>query len=399
MATAATTGEVVQTRLRRGGTIALFATGIARSDGGIASANRNVQVALERLAAAAGAQLNVFILHEPGGRSRSVRPDGTRVREHAYGGRKGAMARDIAASLLRARLVVFDHVHIATPLAFLAPVPRLLRAKTVVFAHGSESWKRIKPVSVRAFRAADLTLTNSNYTLRHMRGTFDGFRGIACPLGLPPQFALTREPPERTETRPLITAADGTRRPLGPRAMLLVGRMDAGEREKGHRELITVLPQVCAAVPDAELVFVGSGSDLAALKTLAVASSAAANIVLPGRVDDATLTALYKAAYAYIMPSRQEGFGLVYLEAMNQALPCLACRDDGAGDVVVDGDTGILLDQPIDLDELTVALVALLSDPERARALGLAGWHRLNEAFTAAAHQERIAALLEPMLA
>ncbi|MFT5329587.1 MAG: phosphatidylinositol alpha-1,6-mannosyltransferase [Parasphingorhabdus sp.] len=376
----------------------MFVTGIARSDGGIAAANRNVLAAMERVSERVGAALEVHILHEPTGTTHRTGESGERIIEKSHGGSRYMMGAAIARSLLRSQLVLFDHVHLATPLAALSILPGFMRAKTVICAHGSESWKRIKPASIKAFQAADLTLTNSNYTLEHMRRTFNGFSGQACPLGLPPKFALTPSPPPRSAKRPVLRAADGAERAISDRAMLLVGRMDPAEQEKGHRELISVLPRVCREVADADLVFVGGGGDAEAIAQIAAASPAAGRIFLPGRVDDDQLSELYAAAYAYVMPSRQEGFGLVYLEAMNHALPCLACHEDGAADVVVDGETGLLVKQPIDDNELTAAIVGLLSNPPRARELGEAGWSRLNNQFTAKAHQSRMETALEPLL-
>lgn len=361
--------------------ISFFVTGLERSVGGIASANRNVRAALAELAEESGERLSVHILHEP---------YTNKIDTLAYGGWRSLMALNIIVALATKRLVVFDHVHLAAPLVAAVNLPRRLRAKTVIFAHGSESWKRVKPISVRAFRSADLVLANSHYTFTHMSETFNGFQGQVCPLGLPPQFPLTHSRPQRSTLRPVLVAADGNRRQLGPRAMLLVGRMEASEREKGHRELIAVLPKVCAKVPEAELVFVGGGSDAEEIGRIAATSPVASNIFLPGEVNDNVLKELYDAAYAYVMPSRQEGFGLVYLEAMNRALPCLACHDDGGADVVMDGVTGMLVHQPIDKVKLTEDIIALLSDPRRARAMGIAGWRRLHSEFTSEAHKQRV---------
>ncbi len=380
------------------GTVSMFATGISRSDGGIAAANRNVLAAMERVSERFGAALDVHILHEPTGTAHRTGANGGRIMEKCHGGNRFTMAAAIGQALFTSRLVLFDHVHLATPLAYVSFFPRFMRANTVICAHGSESWKRVKPSSIKAFQAADLTLTNSNYTLENMRRAFSGFAGQACPLGLPPQFALTSSPPRRSLMRPVLTAADGTERAISDRAMLLVGRMDPTEQEKGHRELIRALPRVCREVGDADLVFVGGGGDAEALAQIAAASPAAGRIFLPGRVDDDQLSELYAAAYAYVMPSRQEGFGLVYLEAMNHALPCLACHDDGAADVVVDGETGLLIRQPIEDEELTAAMVYLLSNPTRARELGEAGWRRLNNQFTAEAHRLRVETALVNLL-
>lgn len=373
-----------------------FATGIERTDGGIASSNRNVLAGLQRLARKREIELQVGILHENGEAFHANHESEFSCRY--YGGNALQMGKDIALALLLSDLVIFDHVHLASPVGLFAFLPKSVRAKTVIFAHGSESWRKVRPRSIKAFQAADLVLTNSNYTLSRMQAKFDGFRAAACPLGLSPQFVLTPSPPARHVSRPVLIAADGSSRTIGDRAMLLVGRMDAGEREKGHRELIAVMPYVRQKVPNAELIFVGGGNDAQAIASAAEASPAASSIFLAGRVDDEMLAALYQASYAFVMPSRQEGFGLVYLEAMNYALPCLACYKDGAADVIVNGETGILVNQPINESELCGAIVELLSNPSRAREYGEAGWRRLNDHFTSTAHQARVEAALQPLL-
>lgn len=362
------------------------ATGIERTTGGIASANRNVLAALDGMASARGGRAEALVLGEPVRREAGYR---------AFGGAKAGFALATLAAMPGADLIVFDHVRLALP---MLAVPPALRPPVVICAHGSESWRRMKPGSIPAFRAADLVLANSAYTLGRMQARFSGFAGVACPLGLPPQFAMTAAPPAQG-TEPIeLRAADGVVRGLGPRMLLLVGRLDPGEREKGHRELMAVMPALAERFPEVQLVFVGGGGDLTPLTEAARASSAAAGIFLPGQVATEQLAALYRRAYAYVMPSRQEGFGLVYLEAMNFAKPCLACRDDGGAEVVVDGETGLLVDQPIDLGQLRDRLGDLLADPARARAMGEAGWRRLAAQFSSQAHQARVAGLVAPLL-
>jgi phosphatidylinositol alpha-1,6-mannosyltransferase len=160
-----------------------------------------------------------------------------------------------------------------------------------------------------------------------------------------------------------------------------------------------VLPAVAAAIPGVQLVFVGDGSDYAHLLAMARASGHADSIFLPGRLSRSELEELYRKAYVYVMPSRQEGFGLAYLEAMNYARPCVACRDDGGAEVVGDGETGLLVGQPVDRDELSASLVRLLSDEGLARRMGEAGWRRLHEHYSAQAHQQRFMKLIRPLVA
>ncbi len=367
--------------------ILFCATGITHSVGGIASANRNVLAALQSLAQETGGAVKVLAL----GENTTSKPD-----YRTFGGDKIRFALAAARAALTSRLVVFDHVQLAAPVMAL---PAFFRPPVVICAHGSEATWRIRSSSVRAFQRADLVLTNSHYTLGRMGGFVGTFAGRACPLGLPPQFEVQPAPPVAPAASLSFTAVDGEVRRMGSRVLVLVSRMDASEREKGHRELLGVFPRLLSAFPDAQLVLVGSGSDLEPLREAARASSAATGIFLPGRMDAQDLEELYRAAYAYVMPSRQEGFGLAYLEAMNFAKPCLACRDDGGGEVVVDQETGLLIPRAFTEDELFSALQTLLADPARAREFGEAGWRRLISQYTSAAHQHRVEALIRPLLA
>lgn len=369
----------------RPGPILFFATGVSAMVGGIASANRNVLTALKAVGEDRGCDVRALVLGEDGDASGYRTFNGDRVR----------FTLAMLSGLPGAGLAVFDHVQLATPILAL---PRWMRPPVVVCAHGSEATWRRRPASGRVFREAELVLANSNYTLQRMRSGLGRFRGAACPLGLPPQHAVPAAPPQPSGADISLEAADGVCRPLGPRMLLLVARMDAAEREKGHRELMQAMPEIIARHPGAQLVFAGSGSDLADLRSLAASSPAASSLFLTGRASDDLLKALYGVAYAFAMPSRQEGFGLVFLEAMSYAKPCIACRDDGASDVVVDGETGILVSRGVEQAELVAALDRLLGDPALARRFGEAGWKRLRDHFSSAAHQARVSGFVGPLL-
>ncbi|MCH7562947.1 MAG: glycosyltransferase family 4 protein, partial [Gemmatimonadetes bacterium] len=163
-------------------------------------------------------------------------------------------------------------------------------------------------------------------------------------------------------------------------------------------ELIGVLPALLSTWPDVQLVFPGPGEDRNNLRALAARKGVAASVFLPGLVSNETLMRLYRRCYAFVMPSRQEGFGLVYLEAMNFGKPCVGCFDQGAAEVIVHGETGLLVEDPGDADELLGALHAILRQPEYAKELGRRGFQRLLEHFTAthvqACLKEKLAAIL-----
>ena len=155
-------------------------------------------------------------------------------------------------------------------------------------------------------------------------------------------------------------------------AALIVGRMWSVERGKGHDELLAAWPDVRRKVPDAQLWIVGTGDDVPRLEEAARDLDLGDAVRFLGRVSDAELGALYRRASVFAMPSRQEGFGLVFAEAMWWGLPCIGTTADAAGQVIVAGETGELVPYG-DVEALARTLVGLLSDPERASTHGRGG--------------------------
>src|SRR5262249_40242864 len=124
---------------------------------------------------------------------------------------------------------------------------------------------------------------------------------------------------------------------------LIVSRLWSQERYKGHDWLIDIWPGVRRRVPDARLVAVGDGDDRPRLEGRVRTDGLGAAVRFTGKIDDEALAAVYRASAFYVMPSTNEGFGLTYLEAMRAGKPCVALHG-AADEIVVDGETGFLLD-------------------------------------------------------
>ena len=177
-------------------------------------------------------------------------------------------------------------------------------------------------------------------------------------------------------------------------SVLVVGRMSSAERYKGHDELLECWNAVLREVPNAQLVVAGQGDDLTRLREKASALGLEHSVFFLGFVSDGTLEALRQRVALFALPSRGEGFGIVYLEAMRAGLACIGGANDAAADVIVNGETGLLVD-PLDRSALSDAIVRLLRSPELRASYGAAGKRRFDAEFTFERYCER----LKPILA
>jgi len=259
--------------------------------------------------------------------------------------------------------VVYSHLSLARVQRF---VPAVSRRPYVVFLHGIEAWNDLAPAQLATLRAASLRLTNSAYTARRIAARHPAIGDFSvCPLALEEPGSLA------DEACPSI--------PRDPIA-LIVARMQSTERYKGHDELIECWPLVAARVPGARLVVAGGGDDLDRLKTKARDLGLSASVQFTGFIARDALLSLYRRAAVFAMPSRGEGFGLVYLEAMAHGVPCIGSLSDAATEVISDGETGFLVEQS-DRGALADRLVLLLSDSVRRSSMGAAARRAVTNRF------------------
>jgi phosphatidyl-myo-inositol dimannoside synthase len=177
------------------------------------------------------------------------------------------------------------------------------------------------------------------------------------------------------------------------RSVLVVGRMSSAERYKGHDELLDCWSAVLERIPDAQLVIAGSGDDLTRLRAKTQSLALAESVLFLGFVSGGILEELRHRVALFALPSRGEGFGLVYLEAMRAGLACIAGAHDAAADVIVHDETGVLVD-PNDREALAVSIIGLLSAPERRAAYGAAGKRRFEAEFTFERYCDRLRPIL-----
>lgn len=127
--------------------------------------------------------------------------------------------------------------------------------------------------------------------------------------------------------------------------------------------------------PSVQVRVVGLGPERARLEGLAAALKIEKQVVFLGHIPFARLVGEYCNATVFCLPSRQEGFGIVFLEAMAAGLPIVACRTTAVPEVVLDGECGVLV-APGDDRALAEAISALIGNKAERTRLGRGGRQR-----------------------
>jgi phosphatidylinositol alpha-1,6-mannosyltransferase len=281
------------------------------------------------------------------------------------------------------RLLVFDHPGPARAQGFL---PRWARSLYAVALLGIDAWREPRPAARRALAGAHRLLPISRVTLERARA----FLPADAPAVVVHPGLDTPHPGGAPDHTLLGT--------LGSGFALIVSRLAASERYKGHDELLEAWPALTAYLPDSRLVVVGDGDDRRRLEDEVRRRGLSGAVRFTGFVDSATLAELYRRAALFVMPSTDEGFGLVFLEAMAAGKPCIALAGTAPAEIVVDGETGRLVERG-DRRALAAALGELLGNRELAARLGAAGRDRFEREFRFESFERRLEAALAPLLA
>ncbi|HVA49256.1 MAG TPA: glycosyltransferase family 4 protein [Pirellulales bacterium] len=300
------------------------------------------------------------------------------ARQSVIDGSKHRLLCRVARRRWEAEILLVWHIDMLKLLPFI----RGFRGRVVMFCLGIELWRPHGWCTRRLLRRVDLFLSISDYTWQRCLEHAPYLRG-----------------------RPYVTTGLGVGGPLAgvsptPAATpsaAIVARMSKAEDYKGHRELIGAWPRVLESIPSARLDIVGDGDLRPELEAMVRQRNLGQHVRFLGRVSEESKGELLAASRCLAMPSRGEGFGLVYLEAMRLGRPCLVSDCDAGREVVNPPEAGLAVDVR-DQCALAAALVRLLGDGDEWRNWSIAARRRYEANYTAASFQRRLRAALDSIV-
>ena len=242
---------------------------------------------------------------------------------------------------------------------------QLTRAPVVNFIYGIDAWETLSKSRRRTLRSSSRIFSISNFTAKRASEE----NGVPLPKVRILHNCLD---PSFKPQAPLSTLAE--------LSLLTVARISLSESYKGHDYVIRALPSLLQQFPGLVYNVVGDGDGRGVLESLSLELGVADAVRFHGAVSEAELIRHYNAASVFVMPSRFEGFGFVFLEAMTYGKPVVAGNIDASPEVVADGETGFLVD-PTSAPDIADKLARLLGDAELRERMGRAAVARVADYF------------------
>lgn len=159
---------------------------------------------------------------------------------------------------------------------------------------------------------------------------------------------------------------------------------------KGHESLIRSVASIAPEFPSLRVEIIGRGPEQWRLEKLSEQLGCTERVHFLGRRSRAETAAAMQRCTLFALPSRYEGLGCVYLEAMSTGKAVVGCRGQGIGEIIQQGSNGFLVGPDND-KELTLVLSMLLRDEQKRGNLGSAGRETVLDGLTLAHQAERLA--------
>ena len=355
--------------------VLLLTTDAYGANGGIALYNRDV---VDALASMHEVEEIVVIVRNMPWEAIGVPPK-ARLRTASIGGKTRFIKTALQAAGKTYGLVICGHIHLL-PLA--AILNQLVRAPLVLMVYGIEVWQPPNRLARHWLKFVDAVWSISAITTERMNhwAALPAARYVQLPNAIHP---------DRYGMAPRNAELQSRHRLVGARVIMTLARLPAMERYKGVDEVLEAMPALLKTIPHLKYLVCGEGNDRPRLMQKAQALGVAGSVVFVGMLTEADKADYLRLADAFVMPSRGEGFGFVFLEALACGVPVVGSQLDGSREALRNGELGELAD-PNDLAMVTACILLALAKPHGIPpGLSYFDWPHFQQRLSAAVQQIR----------
>jgi len=217
-----------------------------------------------------------------------------------------------------------------------------------------------KKAYIRVLNKADAVVTVSKLLASHMRPFLTDSSKV---ISIVRNGVDISKLPVRKMNKPNIYQ--------GKKVILSVGWL---EERKGHSILIQAIKKVSFLIPNVKCIIIGRGSQKDQLRKLINQLHLERHVEIIDNISHGELMSFMSWCDVFALPSWNEPFGVVYIEAMGCKTPIIGTKGEGIAEVVKNRKHGLLV-QPGDVNELAQSLLILLQDNKLAGRIGRAGYH------------------------
>jgi phosphatidylinositol alpha-1,6-mannosyltransferase len=272
-----------------------------------------------------------------------------------FGGKKERFVVHSFLSGLKADVILLSHIHLINIVYFIKKIHP--HKKIYLLAHGIEIWKKLSDAKLKMLNQLDKIICVSHFTAQKvmemhqtpidrievLNNCLDPFYHLSAQFEKP-QVLLDRY---HLNNENLI--------------LFSLSRLSSSEKYKGYDHTIKLLPKLLENYPN--LIYLLGGKwdavEKKRLDDLIAKHNLQDHIRMVGFIDESELTEHFLLSDIFILPSKKEGFGIVFIEALASGLRVIAGNKDGSVDALRNGALGVLID-PDDQEGILTSVSSLL---------------------------------------
>jgi phosphatidylinositol alpha-1,6-mannosyltransferase len=260
--------------------------------------------------------------------------------------------------LAKADAIILSHIN----LAIIGLAAKIINPECKIYlvAHGIEVWRPLSFWQKKLLKYTDKVICVSNFTQEQMV-RLHNIKKAKCAI-------------LNNAIDPFMQLPSGFKKPVlllekykltpGSPVIFTLTRLAATEQYKGHEQVIKVLGKLKAKFPAIKYILAGQydHDEEVRINELIALNDVAEQVILTGFIDEKDLPDHFLLADVFVLPSKKEGFGIVFIEALACGLPVICGNSDGSVDAIRNGELGKAIDVT-DTDALEAAITAALETP------------------------------------